>query len=165
MKRLTILICLLSLVSHILMAQTEKNELIQGTLLKQFIGNWKIESKDNPDEYVTIKPIKNDFGVDVYAKWINTENEIILEAYGFWGFDKEIDKIDISVFLSDGSTVHCLGLFKTEKEFEFYEWSKVEPNKHIRTYQITIKSSDNLYETVTDLTNNLTNEYHWTRFK
>jgi hypothetical protein len=143
-------------------AQSEITEL-QGKYLQKFVGNWKIESKDSPTEYVTIKPIKNDLGVEVYAKWINTENMITLEAYGFWGYDREIDKIDISMFLSDGNTIHCLGSFKSENELEFQERGKTEPYLQIRTYNIKMNSDDNLYETVTSLSANLKEEYHWTR--
>ena len=136
---------------------------LQGKYLQKFVGNWKIESKDSPMEYVTIKPLKNDLGVEVYAKWITTENMIILEAYGFWGYDREMDKIDISMFLSDGNTIHCLGSFKSGNELEFDEWSKTEPDLLIRTYHILMNSDDNLYEIVTSLSDNLKEEYHWTR--
>ena len=165
MKTIMLLIGFFIVGSPILIAQNESKELNQASLLMQFIGNWKIEIDENSIEYVDLKPIENENGLDVYAKWVDDEDKIFLEAYGFWGYDKEIDKIDVSIILSDGSVVHCLGSFKSKDEFEFYEWSKQYPKIKIRKYHFTLKSDDYLYETVTDLATNTEDEYHWIRIK
>lgn len=151
--------------TSILIGQEKSAELNQANLLMQFIGDWKIELDENSTEYVEINPIENGKGLDLHAKWVNSEGVVFLEAFGFWGYDTETDKIDISIFLSSGNAIHCLGLFNSEDEFVFYEWSKNDPSKKIRKYHFTLNSNDHYFEVVTDLETNNNDEYHWHRLK
>jgi ketosteroid isomerase-like protein len=134
----------------------------QVELLKKFIGNWEIPSGKDTYEYVTIKSLQEGNGLSIYAKW-TTNGKMFLEGTGFWAYDAEINKIDISIATSMGDVIHDQGVFTSPNMMEYVNVNNAPAYKGISKSMLEFISPDELKGTT--LKDNKPEIVTWKRIK
>jgi hypothetical protein len=105
---LTTMIAVFMLLCSIgILAQTNQTQLNQLELVKQFIGNWKMESGKDTTWFLEYKLFGT--GMEEYYKSV-TKGKIISSEKGIWGYDKEKDK-NIHAQLWEPSSVVDINVF------------------------------------------------------
>jgi hypothetical protein len=120
-------------------------DLKQAELLKKFIGNWEIPLGKDTSEFVTIKSLQDGKVLDVYAKWV-TKGKMLFEGIGYWAYDVNLNKIDISIVLSTGEIMHDQGLFTSPNVMEFVNVNNSKLYIPGSKVKIEFTSSDELKE-------------------
>jgi len=103
------MIVLLLLCANGIQAQTTQTKLNQVELIKQFIGNWKVEIGKDTTAFYDIKPYGT--GLDCNFKHV-TKGKIFVEGKELWGYDKASDKMIVAY---EGMDMELLVLWFTSK--------------------------------------------------
>jgi hypothetical protein len=120
----------------------------QMELLNKFVGNWEIPLGKDAYEYVVIKSLQGANGLSVYAKWV-TNGKMLFEGTGFWGFDKAINRIDISIMISTGDIIHDHGTFTSVNVMEFVNVNNAAAMKGVSKSTLEFITPDEIKETTT----------------
>lgn len=96
----------------------------QAELLMKFVGNWEIPSGRDSTQFVEFKSLPGKKGLSINSKW-TTKGKLLFEGTGFWAYNAEISKIDISILLSTGYIFHDVGEFTSTATMEFSDENKM----------------------------------------
>jgi len=132
----------------------------QAELLMNWVGNWERSFGKDSFQYIAFKRLQGEHGLSVYSKWV-TEGKMLAEGTGFWAYNAENNKIDISFLHSSGYVFHDLGEFISPNMFEYTDINK--NTKVVTLTKFEFISSNEIKET--DLVGDKTTIYTWKRVK
>lgn len=101
----------LSISLNELQAQTTQTNLNQFELIKQFIGNWKGEVGKDTTAFWDIK--SSGTGLECNFKYF-TNGKLVMEGKQLWGYDKKVDKFNLSS-ATNGMDTGMYGFWFTSK--------------------------------------------------
>jgi hypothetical protein len=116
MKRTTLTIAvavLLMICSNGILAQTTPVTLNQVELMKQFLGNWKVELGKDTIQVTEILCFRNG-GFELYSKYLY-KDKIYAEHKYVCGYDKKNDKHILAVIMNDNPSIGLTTLCFTSK--------------------------------------------------
>ena len=116
----------------------------QAELLKNWVGNWERSFGKDSFQYISFKRLQGENGLSIYSKWV-TEGKMVAEGTGFWAYNAEINKIDISFMHSSGYVFHDLGEFTSPNMFEYTDINK--DTKVVTLTKFEFISSNEIKET------------------
>jgi len=126
----------------------------------KFVGNWEIPNGKDSAQFVSIKSLKGKKGLSIYSKWI-AKGELLFEGTGFWVYNAEMNKIDISTLLSTGYIFHDVGEFTSPATMEFTDENKKA--KTVTKFKLEFISPNEIEGTTIE--NNKTYTAIWKRVK
>jgi hypothetical protein len=141
-------------------ARESSKGLNQAVLLMNWVGNWERSIGKDSFQYISFKRLQGEHGLSLYSKWV-MEGKMSAEGTGFWAYNAEINKIDISFMHSSGYVFHDLGEFTSPNMFEYTDINK--NTKVVTLTKFEFISSNEIKET--DLVDNRTTIYPWKRVK
>jgi hypothetical protein len=122
----------------------------QAKLLMNWVGNFETPAGKDTAEFVQFKSLQGQNVLSLYAKVV-TKGKILFEETGFWGYDAENNKIDLSVIVSNGFVFHYLGEFTSSDKLEFFDVNSATGNKFIME-----RLSDNEFKETATVNNKTT---------
>jgi uncharacterized protein (UPF0248 family) len=133
-------------------AQSTEIKLDQVELMKQFIGNWKVELGEDT-AYIAEIAFFGNGGLEEYNKVV-IKGKDLAEKRCLWGYDKKYDKYVIAIINKNDPNINFMAIWFTSKtlceyfDFVYISNPEVAPSKE--TFEF--KSPDLFIET--DIKNN-----------
>ena len=126
-------------------AQTSQPKLNQVELVKQMLGNWRVDLAKDTILFMNIEPFGT--GFSCYSK-IVTENITISEVKELYGYDSKLDKY-IAASLEKGKDIEIYALwFKSTTKYLGVPLSDISnPDKAFFKFEGEIKSKDEVLQT------------------
>ena len=143
-------------------AQSSDKDLDQVELMKQFIGEWKADLKNDTVINLGISPLEKGY---VHTATWKTKGETVNSSYGVSGFTWKYGKINMFALWSDGMVSRDLGKFITKDKlvlerfsadhkikFAIWELTFLTPDKIKSVYKWKGGANDWSEATITEFT-------------
>jgi hypothetical protein len=103
----------LTILSNGILAQTNSSALNQVELMKQFLGNWKVELGKDTIQLTEITSFRNG-GIELYSKYLY-KDKIYAEHKYVCGYDKKNDKHIIATIMNNSPNLTLTTLCFTSR--------------------------------------------------